>query len=166
MRASHVSDQESAGGITFPLLYCAADTNDKNTKLTFRSRIDEPATVLELMINGDVWKKLPQDLQEIIKSATMDATLRSQIVSNKANAEALVELREKHGVHIERTPPDILTRILETWDQIAKEESAKNSFFKKVYDAQRDFASRVVPARRSVYAPYDLGANYYWPEKK
>jgi len=46
VRASHVSDQESAGGITFPLLYCAADTNDKNTKLTFRSRIDEPATVL------------------------------------------------------------------------------------------------------------------------
>jgi TRAP-type mannitol/chloroaromatic compound transport system substrate-binding protein len=135
-------------------------------KYAYMPSMHEPATVLELMINGDVWKKLPEDLQEIIKSATMEATLRSQIVSNKANAEALVELKEKHGVHIERTPPDILTKILETWDQIAREESAKNPFFKKVYDAQREFASRVVPARRSVYAPYELGANYYWPEKK
>jgi hypothetical protein len=24
----------------------------------------------------------------------------------------------------------------------------------------------VVPARRAVYAPYDIGANYYWPEGK
>jgi TRAP-type mannitol/chloroaromatic compound transport system substrate-binding protein len=126
----------------------------------------EPAAIAELMINGDVWKKLPEDQQEIIKSAVMDATLRSRLVSNKVNAEALVELKEKHGVHIERTPPDILIKILETWDQIAKEESGKNPFFKKVYDSQRAFASQVVPARRNTYAPYDLGANYYWPEKK
>jgi TRAP-type mannitol/chloroaromatic compound transport system substrate-binding protein len=118
------------------------------------------------MINGDVWKKLPEDLQEIIKSAAMEATLRSQLVSNKLNADALRELKEKHGVHIERTPQDILTKILEAWDQIAREESAKNPFFKKVYETQRDFASRVVPARRSVYPSYELGANYYWPEKK
>jgi len=69
-------------------------------------------------------------------------------------------------VHIERTPSDILTKILETWDQIAKEEMAKNPFFKKVYDSQREFASQVVPGRRNNYAPYEFGANYYWPEKK
>ena len=64
--------------------------------------------------------------------------------------------REKHGVKIERTPPDILAKMLESWDQIAKEEVAKNPFFKKVYDSQREFASKVVPARRDVYAPYEL----------
>jgi TRAP-type mannitol/chloroaromatic compound transport system substrate-binding protein len=126
----------------------------------------EPATVVELMINGDVWKKLPEEHREVIKSAAMDATLRSQLISNKLNAEALVELREKHGVTIGRTPPDILKKILESWDAIAKEEAGKNPFFKKVYDSQRAFAARVVPARRYVYPPYELGANYYWPEKK
>ncbi len=135
-------------------------------KYAYMPSMHEPATVAELMINGEVWKKLPEDQREIIKSAAMDATLRSRLVSNKVNAEALVELREKHGVKIERTPPDILTKILETWDQIAREESAKNPFFKKVYDSQRSFASKVVPARRNTYAPYELGANYYWPEKK
>ncbi len=133
-------------------------------KYAYMPSMHEPATVVELLVNGEVWKKLPADLREIVRSAAIDATLRSQLVSNKLNAEALVELREKHGVRIERTPPDILKKTLESWDQIAKEESAKNPFFKKVYESQRAFASRVVPARRNVYAPYELGANYYWPE--
>ena len=135
-------------------------------KYLYMPSMHESATVVELLINGDVWKKLPAEHREIIKSATMEATLRSQLVSNKLNADALIDLREKHGVKIQRTPTDILTKILESWDQIASEESAKNPFFRKVYESQRAYASKVVPARRAVHAPYDLGANYYWPEKK
>jgi TRAP-type mannitol/chloroaromatic compound transport system substrate-binding protein len=85
---------------------------------------------------------------------------------NKLNAEALKELREKHGVKIERTPEDILRKTLEAWDQIAKDESDKNPFFKKVYESQRAYASEVVPGRRAVIPPYAAGADYYWPEKK
>jgi TRAP-type mannitol/chloroaromatic compound transport system substrate-binding protein len=126
----------------------------------------EPATVLELLINADVWKGLKPDLQEIIRAATWEATFRSQTITNKLNAEALKELREKHGVKIERTPDDILRKTLEAWDQIAKEEAEKNPFFKKVYESQRAYASQVVPARRFVIPPYEAGANYYWPENK
>ena len=135
-------------------------------KYAYMPSLHEPATVAEILINGDVWKKLPDDQKEVIKSAAMDATLRSQLVMNKLNAEAIVELREKHGVTISRTPQDILTKMLESWDQIAKEEYAKNAFFKKVYDSQRAYASRIVPARRNVYPDYDLASTYYWPEKK
>ena len=99
-------------------------------------------------------------------SAAWEATFRSQTISNKLNADALVELKQKHGVKIERTPKDILIKVLESWDQIAKQEAAKNAFFRKVYESQRAYASKVVPARRAVYAPYDVGADYYWPEKK
>ena len=108
----------------------------------------EPATVLELLINGDVWKKLTPDLQEIISVGRLGGDVPLADLANKLNAEALGELREKHGVKIERTPDDILNKILEAWDQIAKEEEAKNPFFKKVYDSQRAYASKVVPARR------------------
>ena len=44
----------------------------------------EPATVLELLINADVWKGLKPDLQEIIKSATWEATFRSQTIMQQA----------------------------------------------------------------------------------
>ena len=127
----------------------------------------EPATVLELLINADVWKGLKPDLQEIMKSATWEATFRSQTIMNKLNAEALKELREKHGVKIERTPEDILRKTLEAWDQIAKDESDKNPFFKKVYDvAARLCLGSGAGASRFVIPPYAAGADYYWPEKK
>ena len=90
-------------------------------KYAYMPSTHEPATVGELIINADVWKKLPDYQKEVIKSATMEATLRSQLVMNTLNAEALVELKEKHGVTVARTPEDILTKTLETWDQIAKE---------------------------------------------
>jgi TRAP-type mannitol/chloroaromatic compound transport system substrate-binding protein len=126
----------------------------------------EQATVVELLVNTDVWNKLPPEQREIIQSAANEATFRAQMISNKLNADALVELKTKHGVSIQRTPPDILTKTLQAWDEIAKEEYAKNPFFKKVYDSQRAYASKVVPARRAVQAPYAVGADYYWPEKK
>ena len=128
--------------------------------------IHEPATVLELLINGDVWKSLAPDLQLIVQSAAMEATLRSQIAMYRANADAIVEMQEKNGVKVQHTPDDILLKILESWDHIAKEESAKNPFFKKVYESQRAYASKVVPTRRLTVPPYEFTANYYWPEKK
>ncbi|MDX2159234.1 MAG: TRAP transporter substrate-binding protein [Hyphomicrobiaceae bacterium] len=128
--------------------------------------VHEPATVLEMFVNNDIWKSLSPDLQAILVSGANDATLRSAQILNKANADALKEMTEKHGVKVEITPPDILKKILEAWDGIAAEESAKNPFFKKVYESQKAYASQVVPARRSVYPNYDFSANHYWPVKK
>ena len=128
--------------------------------------VHEPATVLEMFVNADVWKKLSPELQGIMQTAAWEATTRSALILNKMNAEALKEMTEKHGVKVEKTPDDILKKILETWDQIAKEEEAKNPFFKKVYDSQRAYASQVVPARRAVYPNYNFSADHYWPEKK
>ena len=65
-----------------------------------------------------------------------------------------------------RTPPEILIEFLKTWDQIAKEESEKNPFFKKVLESQRAYAAIVVPAKRFYFPPYSFAANYYFPEQK
>ncbi|MEL0112820.1 MAG: TRAP transporter substrate-binding protein [Rickettsiales bacterium] len=124
----------------------------------------EPATVLEILINGDVWRGLPKDLQEIIKSATWETTLRYQIMTHRNNALALAELREK-GVQIKRTPDSILAGQMKAWEDIVANEVAKNPFFKKVLDSQREYASIVVPTRRFVQVDYDWLANHYWPAK-
>ena len=76
------------------------------------------------------------------------------------------ELKTKHGVTIHRTPEDILKKILETWDQMVIEESAKNPFFKKVSESQRVYASKVVPLRGSVYPDYNITKAHYWGDKK
>jgi TRAP-type mannitol/chloroaromatic compound transport system substrate-binding protein len=124
--------------------------------------VHEPAPILEVLINADVWKKLTPDLQQILKTAAWEATVMQRLLFNKLNVEALEELRTKHGVQTHRTPDDILKKILETWDQIAKEEEAKSPFFKKVYESQRAYASKVVPMRISTYPDYNFAAKHYW----
>ena len=101
-----------------------------------------------------------------MRSAATETFVRWWVKWQKQNAEAMEEMRTKYGTQILRTPPDVLIAFLEAWDEIAKEESAKNPFFKKVLDSQRAYAANVVPAKRFMYPPYSFAANYYFPEKK
>lgn len=133
-------------------------------KYYYMPGMHEPSVVGELLINADVWKSLPPQQQEAIRSATIETYIRWWVKFQKLNAEALEEMRTKFGTQVLRTPPEILTAFLKTWDEMAAEESAKNPVFKKVYDSQRAYAAKVVPAKRFMYPPYSFAANYYWPE--
>ena len=133
-------------------------------KYHYTPGMHEPSTVGELMINTEVWKALTPVHQEVVRSATVETFVRWGAKWQKQNAEALEEMRTKHGVQVLRTPPEILVAFLKAWDEIAQEESAKNPFFKKVLDSQREYASKVVPAKRFMNPPYSFAANYYWPE--
>ena len=126
----------------------------------------EPSVFGELLINNDVWTSLPAQQQEAIRSATVETIVRWWVRWQKQNADAMEEMRTKYGTVILRTPPDILIAFLKAWDEMAKEESAKNPFFKKVLESQRAYAAKVVPAKRFMYPPYSFAANYYWPEAK
>jgi TRAP-type mannitol/chloroaromatic compound transport system substrate-binding protein len=134
-------------------------------KYHYTPGMHENTTVGELLINGDVWKSLAPDLQEIIKSAANETFILWWAKWQRQNADALKELQEKHKVQILRTPEDILLEFLKTWDRLAKEEADRNPFFKKVWDSQRQYASMVVPAKRFMFPPYNFAADYYWPQK-
>jgi TRAP-type mannitol/chloroaromatic compound transport system substrate-binding protein len=134
-------------------------------KYHYTPGMHEPVTVGEILINGDIWKSLSPQQQEIIKSATMEAFIRWYAKWQRQNADALKEFVEKHKVQVLKTPPDILIEFLKTWDKIAAREAEKDPFFKKVLDSQRQYARVVVPAKRFLFPPYDFAANYYWPEK-
>lgn len=125
----------------------------------------ENTTVGELLVNKDIWDKLPEDLQAIVEASTTNTFIRWQSWFIKYNAQGLKDLQEKHGVTVRKTPEDILIAFLKGWDKIAAEEAAKDPFFKKVWDSQRAFASVVVPARRFMYPPYSFAADYYWGKK-
>jgi TRAP-type mannitol/chloroaromatic compound transport system substrate-binding protein len=126
----------------------------------------EPSVIAELLINSEVWASLTPVQQEVIRSATTETFVRWWVKWQKQNADAMEEMQTKHGTQILRTPPDILIAFLKAWDEIAKEESAKNPFFKKVLDSQHAYAAKVVPAKRFLNPPYSFAANYYFPEAR
>src|SRR5688500_14464054 len=117
-------------------------------KYHYSPGMHENVTIGEVVFNMDVWKGLSAQHQEMIKSAANESFLIWWAKWQKQNSEALSELQTKHGVRILRTPPDILTEFLKTWDIIAAEEAAKSPFFKKTHEPQRKHASLVVPAKR------------------
>jgi TRAP-type mannitol/chloroaromatic compound transport system substrate-binding protein len=122
------------------------------------------SVVGELLINADVWNSLPAQQREAIRSAASETLLRWSVRWQMQNADALDEMRAKHGTVVLLTPREILTAFLQAWDAVANEESAKNPFFAKVLESQRAYASKVVPAKRLQWPPYSFAANYYWPE--
>jgi TRAP-type mannitol/chloroaromatic compound transport system substrate-binding protein len=133
-------------------------------KYHYSPGMHETNTMLELIINGDVWKSFTPLQQEAVRAATLESFVRWGVKWQRQNAEAIEEMRTKHGTQILRTPPDILIAFLKAWDEIAAEESARNPFFKKVLDSQRAYAAKVVPAKRFLFPPYSFAANYYFPE--
>ena len=135
-------------------------------KYHYTPGMHESNSMLELIINTDVWKSFTPQQQESVRAATLETFVRWGIRWQKQNADAIEEMRTKHGTQLLRTPPAILIDFLKTWDTIAAEESAKSPFFKKVYDSQREYAAKVVPAKRFMFPPYSFPANYYFPEKK
>jgi TRAP-type mannitol/chloroaromatic compound transport system substrate-binding protein len=135
-------------------------------KYHYTPGMHESNSMLEVIVNTDVWKGFTPQQQEAWRSAQMETFVRWGVKWQKQNADAIDEMRTKHGTQMLRTPPAILIDFLKTWDKIAEEESAKSPFFKKVLDSQREYASKVVPAKRFMFPPYSFAANYYFPEKK
>jgi len=134
-------------------------------KYHYTPGMHESASVAELAINKDVWDSLPAQQKEAIASATSETFLRWWASWQRQNADAIAEFVEKHNVKLLTTPPEINKAFLRVWDEFAVAESAKNPFFKKVYESQRAYASKVVPAKRFMFPPYSFQADHYWPAK-
>src|SRR2546430_8855221 len=133
-------------------------------KYHYTPGMHENNSIGELGFNLDTWKALSPHQQEAVNSAVKDTFITWITRWQKQNADAIEEMVQKHGARILRTPPDILLASLKAWDEVAKENSDKSPTFKKVYESQREYAAKVVPAKRYMFPPYSFAANYYWPQ--
>jgi TRAP-type mannitol/chloroaromatic compound transport system substrate-binding protein len=133
-------------------------------KYFYTPGMHEPVTGGQLMINKNVWEKLTPDLQEIVKVASVYATTMRNMAFNRETAVACQELVAQ-GIHVIRTPDDILQNFLNDWEKIQAEYAAKDPFYKKVIDSQKAYAELVVPFRLSFWPPYEFAGNYYWKDK-
>lgn len=133
-------------------------------KIHYSPGVHEIVTVGDLIINKDTWDKLPADLQEIVKVATQHLYFRWWVRYHKQNAEACQALI-KQGVRINRTPPEVYEQLIKIWDDITEAQAAKDPFYRKVVESQKQYASLIVPYRLSYWPSYELVGNHYWKDK-
>ena len=113
--------------------------------------VHQPVSFLELLINKQSWEKLPEDLQEIVKSAAKASVLEGYVTCLMADGQALREFEKNKNV-IVKLPPELIAELKALAWELYDEKAAKDPFFKKVWDSQR-----------KIIADYDHWASYMVP---
>jgi TRAP-type mannitol/chloroaromatic compound transport system substrate-binding protein len=132
------------------------------TKFYYMPDMRQPPVAHELLINKTKWDELSPDLKAIVRHAAQSEVLRNISVSIDLDSKAAVELQEKHGVKIMKTPDDVLKAQLEAIDKVFEAEAARNPFFKRVLESQREFAKRAVPHAARIRPPVERAVEHYW----
>jgi TRAP-type mannitol/chloroaromatic compound transport system substrate-binding protein len=99
----------------------------------------------EVLINKAFWDKLSPDLREILKGAALASMMETYSFNVYRNAQAIIELREKHNVQIMDTPKDFFPEFVRATNVVLDRYAQKDPFFKEVLDSQRAFGKTVVP---------------------
>ncbi|WP_372928974.1 TRAP transporter substrate-binding protein [Methyloceanibacter sp.] len=103
-------------------------------KLIYGPGWHQPATLLELLINKDRWDALGKGQQDLIESTCQVMLRSSRAESAGLQAAALASLRTEDNVQIARLPDGVLKALREAWGEVAKEEGARDYFFKQVLE--------------------------------
>jgi len=101
----------------------------------------EPGPVLELLINRDAWKSLPNDLRIVVQNAAAASNLRMLAEFEAGNLAALHQLQDQYKVEVLPFPDDVLSQLHRYTDVTLQEEADNDPVFRRVYDAYRKFAA-------------------------
>ncbi|MGI6225104.1 MAG: TRAP transporter substrate-binding protein [Peptococcales bacterium] len=108
----------------------------------------------DFFISKKFYDSLPTDLQAIMTEAIMSTQYKTILTNTSENGKALYEYTNNHGVTVHDTPPELYEEYLKVAQEIMDEYAAKDAFFKKVLDSQREFASTTVPYQVEVFKLY------------
>ena len=102
----------------------------------------EPGATLEVQVNKSQWDKLPQEYQEVFKTAAMEANLNMLAQYDSLNRDSLTRLLDS-GTKLVAYSPDILAAAQKAAFDLYEENAAKNPTFKEIYQQWNEFRTSV-----------------------
>ncbi len=99
----------------------------------------------DMYINGDVYNKLSDHQKKAIEVAANASLIKALGYRIHENGKALKDLTENHGVQLHDTPADYFPAYMNAAKKALETNAAKNKFFAKVWQSQKDFAATAVP---------------------
>lgn len=114
----------------------------------------QQATIFELLINGDTWKKM-SDSQRALLNLTCKASMAQSIAEGEALQFDVMAKAKDYGVEIRYWSPEMLKTFEDNWNIVADKMMKEDKFFNKVYSDLKAFREK-----------YDLWeANAFLPRK-
>ncbi len=101
----------------------------------------EPGPTLEVEINLDEWNNLPEQYQEVIRTAAFDANVTMLARYDSLNSVALQELLAE-GVQLRQYSNEIMTAGEETAFEMYDEFAEEDSDFAEIFENWRAFRDR------------------------
>jgi len=99
----------------------------------------QSCTAMEFTMNKDIWNSMSERQKELLEIAIVNASVRSLLMYEAFNGRTMKENAEKHGVKNLLYPPEVLKALQDKWLEVVAEESAKDAFFKKVWEDIKAF---------------------------
>lgn len=96
-------------------------------------------SINQLLINKDKWDELPDKYKAMIEIACGDSIMHTYAETEYANPFALAEMHDKYGVEVRRWTDDQIGVFEKAWNEVVKEDSAKDPVFKRVAESYYKF---------------------------
>ena len=100
----------------------------------------EPAAELQYLVNKKKFDKLPKKYQVILKTAMEFAAYDMYIQNYDMSAKAWAEMKKVNpNIKVMTFPKSVMDAMKKANEELLKEKSAKNAFFKKVIESQHAY---------------------------
>lgn len=103
----------------------------------------EPATELQFLINKKVWKKLPADLQEILRVSMRTAAYDMYIQSYHASAENWSKMATDYpNIKVKTFPKSVIKALKKANTQLLSEAAKKSATAKEIQESQASYMKK------------------------
>ncbi|MGZ5573283.1 MAG: C4-dicarboxylate ABC transporter, partial [Usitatibacter sp.] len=117
---------------------------------------------LEITFNKTKYDALPAKLKAIIASAVDAASANMMWKAIDRNSQDYITLQSVDKVKFYKTPPSILQRQLELYDQVIAKKSEGNPLFQEIVASQKKFAERAVKWEQDVVVSRGMAYAHYF----
>ncbi len=103
----------------------------------------EPATELNFMVNQKVWKKLPEDLREILRVAMRTAAYDMYIQSYHASSENWEKMKKEFpNIKIKTFPKEVVDALKKANAELLTERAKSDALAKEIIDSQAAYLGK------------------------
>lgn len=115
---------------------------DKAAKTYYYPGWHQPFTMIDLIINSDVWNQMAPAQQQLIKQVCHENVLFGMTAEQRLIDLALDDIRSR-GVQVSELPSSIISAASQAWQEVSANLSVNHKDFQRIYADQRAFRSSV-----------------------
>ena len=135
------------------------------SKVCMLQSYHQNAEQFEITFNKTKYDALPDKMKAIIANAVEAASADMSWKAVDRYSKDYIELQTKDKVKFYKTPPSILQRQLDVYDEVVAKKSKDNPLFAEIVASQKVFAERAVKWEQDTVVSRTMAYNHYFGKK-